>query len=162
MCSSSTFIEVLSRDNDISSLTFVSIFQLQSKREQFFKNELPPPSSATTGGGTTLPSQQPQPPASGTPPVISTTSAIKEALAKRVERITENHIGGSDVPDNKERYNKTEKDKVPERRTKELDGYVGFANLPNQVYRKAVKKGFDFTLMVVGKFLNSVIFVNIL
>lgn len=34
---------------------------------------------------------------------------------------------------------------------KELDGYVGFANLPNQVYRKAVKKGFEFTLMVVGE-----------
>lgn len=34
---------------------------------------------------------------------------------------------------------------------KELDGYVGFANLPNQVYRKAVKRGFDFTLMVVGE-----------
>ena len=34
---------------------------------------------------------------------------------------------------------------------KELDGYVGFANLPNQVYRKSVKRGFDFTLMVVGK-----------
>lgn len=47
---------------------------------------------------------------------------------------------------------KAERDKsVPERRTKELDGYVGFANLPNQVYRKAVKKGFEFTLMVVGK-----------
>ena len=30
-------------------------------------------------------------------------------------------------------------------------GYVGFSNLPNQVYRKAVKKGFDFTLMVVGE-----------
>lgn len=27
----------------------------------------------------------------------------------------------------------------------------GFANLPNQVYRKAVKKGFEFTLMVVGE-----------
>lgn len=51
--------------------------------------------------------------------------------------------------DNKERYNK--ENKAPERRTKELDGYVGFANLPNQVYRKAVKKGFDFTLMVVGE-----------
>jgi septin 7 len=130
--------------------------QLQSKREQFFKNELPPPSSTAAGGGTTLPSQQPQPPAVGTPPVISTTSAIKEALAKRVERITENHVGVGDVPDNKERYNKAEKDKVPERRTKELDGYVGFANLPNQVYRKAIKKGFDFTLMVVGKFLDNV------
>lgn len=35
--------------------------------------------------------------------------------------------------------------------TKELDGYVGFANLPNQVYRKSVKKGFEFTLMVVGE-----------
>ena len=28
---------------------------------------------------------------------------------------------------------------------------AGFANLPNQVYRKAVKKGFEFTLMVVGE-----------
>ncbi|WAR13075.1 SEPT7-like protein [Mya arenaria] len=35
--------------------------------------------------------------------------------------------------------------------TKELEGYVGFANLPNQVYRKSVKRGFDFTLMVVGE-----------
>lgn len=31
------------------------------------------------------------------------------------------------------------------------DGYVGFANLPNQVFRKSVKKGFQFTLMVVGE-----------
>lgn len=34
---------------------------------------------------------------------------------------------------------------------KELYGYVGFANLPNQVHRKSVKKGFQFTLMVVGR-----------
>jgi len=33
----------------------------------------------------------------------------------------------------------------------DLPGYVGFANLPNQVHRKSVKKGFEFTLMVVGK-----------
>lgn len=39
---------------------------------------------------------------------------------------------------------------TPSTKPKELDGYVGFANLPNQVYRKAVKKGFEFTLMVVG------------
>jgi len=36
-------------------------------------------------------------------------------------------------------------------KTKTLDGYVGFANLPNQVYRKAVKKGFEFNLMVIGE-----------
>jgi septin 7 len=33
---------------------------------------------------------------------------------------------------------------------KKLQGYVGFANLPNQVHRKSVKKGFQFTCMVVG------------
>lgn len=36
-------------------------------------------------------------------------------------------------------------------KSRNLDGYVGFVNLPNQVYRKAVKKGFDFNLMVIGK-----------
>lgn len=46
---------------------------------------------------------------------------------------------------------KPELPKLEKPKTKELDGYVGFANLPNQVYRKAVKKGFEFTLMVVGK-----------
>ena len=28
---------------------------------------------------------------------------------------------------------------------------VGFATLPEQVHRKAIKRGFDFTIMVVGK-----------
>jgi len=42
---------------------------------------------------------------------------------------------------------KPEKKKKP----RQLDGYVGFANLPNQVHRKSVKKGFEFTLMVVGR-----------
>ncbi|XP_013176250.1 PREDICTED: septin-7 isoform X3 [Papilio xuthus] len=46
---------------------------------------------------------------------------------------------------------KPELPKIEKPKTKELDGYVGFANLPNQVYRKAVKKGFEFTLMVVGE-----------
>ncbi|XP_076339214.1 septin-7-like isoform X2 [Tachypleus tridentatus] len=35
--------------------------------------------------------------------------------------------------------------------SKDTQGYVGFANLPDQVYRKAVKRRFDFTLMVVGE-----------
>uniref|UniRef100_A0A8B9CL97 Septin 2 n=1 Tax=Anser brachyrhynchus TaxID=132585 RepID=A0A8B9CL97_9AVES len=41
----------------------------------------------------------------------------------------------------------------------ETPGYVGFANLPNQVHRKSVKKGFEFTLMVVGKkiLINSIL-----
>ena len=35
--------------------------------------------------------------------------------------------------------------------THETSGYVGFANLPNQVHRKSVKKGFEFTLVVAGE-----------
>lgn len=33
----------------------------------------------------------------------------------------------------------------------ETPGYVGFANLPNQVHRKSLKRGFEFTLMVAGE-----------
>ena len=40
----------------------------------------------------------------------------------------------------------------------DVPGYVGFANLPNQVHRKSVKKGFEFTLMVVGKCLSCYLF----
>lgn len=39
-----------------------------------------------------------------------------------------------------------------------MANYVGFANLPNQVHRKSVKKGFEFTLMVVGECFQSLIF----
>jgi len=38
--------------------------------------------------------------------------------------------------------------------------YVGFANLPNQVHRKSVKKGFEFTLMVVG--MSKTVFIILL
>lgn len=31
------------------------------------------------------------------------------------------------------------------------NGYVGYSNLPNQIYRKAVRRGFEFNLMVVGE-----------
>ncbi|KIY50560.1 Septin [Fistulina hepatica ATCC 64428] len=34
---------------------------------------------------------------------------------------------------------------------KKLLGYVGFANLPNQVHRKSVRTGFSFVTMVVGE-----------
>lgn len=32
-----------------------------------------------------------------------------------------------------------------------VDKYLGYADLPNQVYRRAVKKGFDFNLMLLGE-----------
>ncbi|KAJ1569197.1 hypothetical protein HK405_008606, partial [Cladochytrium tenue] len=34
---------------------------------------------------------------------------------------------------------------------KKLNGLVGFHNLPNQVHRKSIKKGFHFTIMIVGE-----------
>jgi len=35
---------------------------------------------------------------------------------------------------------------------------IGFSNLPEQLHRKAIKKGFDFTVMVVGMFHITVYF----
>ena len=37
-------------------------------------------------------------------------------------------------------------------RIREISSNVGFVSLPDQVHRRAVKKGFEFNLMVVGKF----------
>jgi len=45
---------------------------------------------------------------------------------------------------------RTETPPVVTTEDKDLTGYVGFANLPNQVFRKSVKRGFEFSLMVVG------------
>ncbi len=42
---------------------------------------------------------------------------------------------------------------------RKLTGYVGFANLPNQWHRKSVRKGFNFNVMVVGKFLTAIPFI---
>ncbi|XP_055708620.1 septin-7 isoform X27 [Phlebotomus papatasi] len=50
-----------------------------------------------------------------------------------------------------ERQDREKQQAIVRPKPKELEGYVGFANLPNQVYRKAVKRGFEFTLMVVGE-----------
>ncbi|XP_074547189.1 septin 5b [Halichoeres trimaculatus] len=41
--------------------------------------------------------------------------------------------------------------RAPRSEDAEEKDYVGFATLPNQVHRKSVKKGFDFTLMVAGE-----------
>lgn len=103
---------------------------LQSKRELFFKNELP-------ASGVNDHAQAAN---------ANSTSQLKDPISKRHERVIDGDA------DRAERLNKLDRDRtLPEKKTKELDGYVGFANLPNQVYRKAVKKGFDFTLMVVGE-----------
>ena len=39
-----------------------------------------------------------------------------------------------------------------------MSSYIGFANLPNQVHRKSVKRGFEFTLMVVGRYTVHILF----
>lgn len=72
---------------------------------------------------------------------------IKDNNIKRVPE------KGSELTESTEKLNKLDKEKWnngANKKQKDGEGYVGFANLPNQVYRKAVKKGFDFTIMVVG------------
>ncbi|XP_072944359.1 septin-7 isoform X2 [Epargyreus clarus] len=89
-------------------------------------------------GKPTAPPQMPAPPVpTSAPPSVPAPLRSTENIIKK--------------PDHPPVAPKPDLPKIEKPKTKELDGYVGFANLPNQVYRKAVKKGFEFTLMVVGE-----------
>ena len=50
-----------------------------------------------------------------------------------------------------EDFNDEKSSEVSSVRSSVKEHYVGFANLPNQVFRKSIKRGFQFTLMVVGE-----------
>ncbi|XP_020289954.1 septin-7 isoform X3 [Pseudomyrmex gracilis] len=100
----------------------------------------------SSGGVSTIPNAKPRlPPAVATPIPndASEDSNRRETARTAVSSIKEDS--------NKEAALLHHARPTPPTKPKELDGYVGFANLPNQVYRKAVKKGFEFTLMVVGE-----------
>jgi septin 7 len=73
---------------------------------------------------------------STTPTNGLTNGLISSPLANGVKALTPGKTPPTSITTSKQRN---------------LDGYVGFANLPNQVYRKSVKKGFEFNLMVIGE-----------
>ncbi|XP_047985345.1 septin-7 isoform X3 [Leguminivora glycinivorella] len=102
------------------------------------------PPSAKLSNSVSIDSAKSNVPPSAPPPVPTTAPPTGPVPL----RSTENIIKKTDHPPVAP---KPDLPKLEKPKTKELDGYVGFANLPNQVYRKAVKKGFEFTLMVVGE-----------
>ncbi|XP_076667066.1 septin 7-like protein pnut isoform X4 [Andrena cerasifolii] len=116
-------------------------------------------SSTTTTTTTTLASPNAAPPASSTVYTSVTSSAPSSKPRLPPSTVILNQNDASEDSNKRESNRTSDKEAAvlhhprptPPTKPKELDGYVGFANLPNQVYRKAVKKGFDFTLMVVGE-----------
>ncbi|CAM1292689.1 SEPT7 (predicted), partial [Pycnogonum litorale] len=130
---------------------------LSSKRELFFKQD-----GSSTGGGTTAGSATGATTngsvTSNSTTMTTTTGSLSSSreniLNSRTEKESSSYSrvdrerSASSTRDNKETYNSLTS---ASSNAKNIDGYVGFANLPNQVYRKAVKKGFDFTIMVVGE-----------
>ncbi|KAL7638486.1 UNVERIFIED_CONTAM: hypothetical protein RMT77_011056 [Armadillidium vulgare] len=153
---------------------------LQSKREMFFKSDstggsvggaspvthpstappAPPAvsnSSAINGIITPTSNSTTLPPVTSSSPVIQSTSSSSStthtttSVASIKEQLLTTKERKDAQKDEDSKESKIVKDLVRERRPREVDGYVGFANLPNQVYRKAVKRGFEFSLMVVGE-----------
>lgn len=150
---------------------------MQSKRELFFKNDVSSNNTNTGIQSAVQPnsnSTTPVPHQNSVTSLKSNQSTNLPTAPMNLPRVPvvkgKNHIylyylfyffdilfvaeSSTDPLLNKENLLKTDlsgNGKSNERKVKKLDGYVGFANLPNQVYRKAVKKGFEFTLMVVGK-----------
>ncbi|KAH0539569.1 septin-7 isoform X4 [Cotesia glomerata] len=150
---------------------------MQTKRELFFKGEsglttsptvpsVPPPQppnamSTTPAGATIIPTST----TTGAATIITATTTMTTTpvpsstvppVASVKPRLPSN-MSVDQEDSNKRDSNKESALQIHLRpaalpsKPREPDGYVGFANLPNQVYRKAVKKGFEFTLMVVGE-----------
>ncbi|XP_014220814.1 septin-7 isoform X1 [Trichogramma pretiosum] len=149
---------------------------LQTKRDLFFKGESTSPSS----GAPTVPSVPPPQPPTATPASTTNNSAATappppsgpaKTRLTSVQALNNSQVDGYEDSNKREAAREaaareaaataaanntatvvaaSPRPAIPAK-PKELDGYVGFANLPNQVYRKAVKRGFDFTLMVVGE-----------
>ncbi|XP_015433296.1 PREDICTED: septin-7 isoform X1 [Dufourea novaeangliae] len=119
-------------------------------------------SSTTSTTTTTLASPNTAPPASTVYTSVTSAAAVASKPRLPPSTVILNQNDASEDSNKRESNNRTNDSNkeaavlhhprpTPPTKPKELDGYVGFANLPNQVYRKAVKKGFDFTLMVVGE-----------
>ncbi|KAL1517287.1 hypothetical protein ABEB36_001069 [Hypothenemus hampei] len=122
-------------DNNIATTT------LSTKREMFFSG-----SAATT----------PEANNKDLTRLNKTPSIEKPAVPEKKETFIDGTPNNKDLTTTTTTKEDPSKESSPEiakerPKVKQLDGYVGFANLPNQVYRKAVKKGFEFTLMVVGE-----------
>lgn len=154
----------LNRDRDKDSIG--GSYRLASLDRLAVRQKFLDQSSTSNGTGT------PQTNGNSTPTESAATTALQQSkrelffttqaeIAKA--QLTDSNrlnkqLPSADKPSPDSATNKDENAKdttaevVKERpKVREIDGYVGFANLPNQVYRKAVKKGFEFTLMVVGE-----------
>lgn len=129
--------------------------RLEARRNMFMKTDanstygITKPATTTSSGPTSLPtSAPPQPP-------TSVPRNVKDALnilnSSKTNGDSNLEINRKPSTEKIAAVNPPETAPKPAKKVKQLDGYVGFANLPNQVYRKAVKKGFEFTLMVVGE-----------
>ncbi|XP_074111898.1 septin 7-like protein pnut isoform X5 [Cotesia typhae] len=150
---------------------------MQTKRELFFKGEsglttsptvpsVPPPQppnamSTTPAGATIIPTSTTTGAATiitatttmtTTPVPSSTVPPVASVKPRLPSNISVDHEDSNKRDSNKESALQIHlRPAALPSKPREPDGYVGFANLPNQVYRKAVKKGFEFTLMVVGE-----------
>ncbi|GFU37990.1 septin-7 [Nephila pilipes] len=99
--------------------------KLSQKREMFFRDSSTPP-----------------------PPTANVLPNVPASFAPNVNNFTP--TAPLYNSNNKENTSSTTT-YAKETHVRDMEGYVGFANLPNQIYRKAVKKGFEFTLMIVGE-----------
>lgn len=144
------------RDKDGTSIggsyRLSSLDRLASMKQKFMDNN----SSTTTTNGTATNgnSETIQTKREAFFTSTTTTETINSTLkdSNRLNKVPPTPEKPDNKPASKATPEEDDVEIVKEKpKVKELDGYVGFANLPNQVYRKAVKKGFEFTLMVVGE-----------
>ena len=102
------------------------MFQLNTKRDIFFRETVTPPNSTMNTN------------------ILSKDIYLSRDRERDRDRDRIENVANSVKTDESKR----------KQLTKDSDVFVGFSDLPNQIHRKTVKKGFEFTLMVVGMSCN--------
>ncbi|XP_022905726.1 septin-7 [Onthophagus taurus] len=133
------------KDSIGGSYRLSSLDRLAMRQKFMDSNGTPPPSTQTNGSETSSVQTKREMFFTSTEPKQDSNRLNKVPSQEKTSPEKPEEIKDTSPPEVRSEIIK-ERPKL-----KELDGYVGFANLPNQVYRKAVKKGFEFTLMVVGE-----------
>ncbi|CAF1292266.1 unnamed protein product, partial [Didymodactylos carnosus] len=84
------------------------------------------------------------------PPAYSSNSTLSRLVQHRDEPRRKESESSSSTTNTKTAVH-DQQQLQPQQRIREISSNVGFVSLPDQVHRRAVKRGFEFNLMVVGQ-----------
>ncbi|CAF1256640.1 unnamed protein product, partial [Didymodactylos carnosus] len=85
------------------------------------------------------------------PPAYSSNSTLSRLVQQRDESRRKESESSNSTTTTKTLVHEQQSQHPQQQRIREISSNVGFVSLPDQVHRRAVKRGFEFNLMVIGQ-----------